>query len=154
VEDPQHPAETPEQHSARYSAGQDYQVISGQLNRQVDRKYKVPRYCPAEYEAFDFIVTEHASELMDAGRDKSWAEIDHMCYVELATVPDCHYGSWYGSEPNNCDIGGLGCQQTRTINLGTVQCNSPNPSGLGGLTAGCPACPSVDLYKVLVFAVG
>jgi len=72
----------------------------------------------------------------------------------LATVPDRHFGSGCGSEPNRCQIGGPGCQHTRTVNSGTVRCKSPNPSGLGGLSAGRPAGPSVDLYNVLIFAVG
>jgi len=59
-----------------------------------------------------------------------------------------------GSELNRCQIGGPGCQLTRTVNLGTVRCKSPNLTGLGGLSAGLPAGPSVDLYNVLVFAVG
>jgi hypothetical protein len=71
----------------------------------------------------------------------------------LATVPDRHFGSGSGSEPNRCQIGGPGCQHTRTVDSGTVRCKSPNPSGLGGLSAGRTAGPSVDLYNVLVFAV-
>jgi len=74
--------------------------------------------------------------------------------VVLATVPDRHFGSGSGSELNRCQIGGPGCQHTRTVNPGTVRCKSPNPSGLGGLSAGHPAGPSVDLYNVLIFAVG
>jgi hypothetical protein len=35
-----------------------------------------------------------------------------------------------------------------------VRCKSPNLSGLGGFSAGRPVGPSVDLYNVLVFAVG
>ena len=73
--------------------------------------------------------------------------------VVLATVPDRHFGSRSGSEPNHCQIGGPGCQHTRTVDSGTVRCKSPNPSGLGGLSAGRTAGPSVDLYNVLVFAV-
>jgi hypothetical protein len=72
----------------------------------------------------------------------------------LATVAACHFGSGSGSKPNRCQIGGPGCQHTRTVNSGTVRCKSPNPSGFGGLSAGRPAGPSVDLYNVLVFAVG
>jgi len=75
--------------------------------------------------------------------------------VVLATVPDRHFGSGSGSKPNRCQIGGPGSiQQTRTVNSGTVRCKCPNPSGLGVLSAGHPAGPSVDLYNVLVFAVG
>jgi len=59
-----------------------------------------------------------------------------------------------GSEPNRCQIGGPGCQYTRTVNSGPVRCKSPNPSELGRLSAGRPAGPSVDLYNVLVFAAG
>jgi len=74
--------------------------------------------------------------------------------VVLATVPDRHFGSGFGSKPNRCQNGGPGCQHTRTVNSGTVRCKSPNQSGLGGLSAGRPAGPSVDGYYVLVFAVG
>ena len=74
--------------------------------------------------------------------------------IVLATVPDRHFGSGSGSELNRCQIGGPGCQYTRTVNSGLVRCNSPNPSELGRLSAGRPAGPSVDLYNVLVFAVG
>jgi hypothetical protein len=70
--------------------------------------------------------------------------------VGLATVPDRHFGSGSGSEPNCCQIGGSDFQQTRTVNSGTVRCKSPNPFGLGRVVSG----PSVDLYNVLVFAVG
>jgi len=80
VENPKHPAETLEQQRARYTAGQDYQVIRGQLYRQQDGKYNVPHYCPQEREVFDLIVREHASELMHAGRDKTLAEIDRKYY--------------------------------------------------------------------------
>ena len=80
MENPKHPAETLEQQRARYTAGQDYQLIRGQLYRQRDRKYNAPRYCPREHEVFDLIVKEHASELMHAGRDKTWAEIDRKYY--------------------------------------------------------------------------
>jgi hypothetical protein len=31
-------------------------------------------------------------------------------YLVLATVPDRHFGSGSGSEPNRCQIGGPGCQ--------------------------------------------
>jgi hypothetical protein len=74
--------------------------------------------------------------------------------VVLTTVPAGHVGSGSGSKPNSCQIGGPVCQHTGTANSGTVRCKSPNPSGLGGLSAGRPAGPSVDLYNVLVFAVG
>ena len=73
--------------------------------------------------------------------------------VVLATVPDCHFGSGSGSEPNCCQIGGPGCHHTRSVDSGTVRCKSPNPSELGGLSAGRTVGPSVDLYNVLVFAV-
>jgi len=74
--------------------------------------------------------------------------------VVLATVPGRHSGYGSGSTPNCCQIGGPGWEHTRTVHLGTVQCSSPNMSGLGGLSAGRPAGPSVDLYNVLVFALG
>jgi len=74
--------------------------------------------------------------------------------IVLATVLDRQFRSGTRSEPNRCQIGGPGCQYTRTINSGPVRCKSPNPSELGGLSAGRPAGPSVDLYNVLVFAAG
>jgi hypothetical protein len=43
-------------------------------------KYKVPQFYPCEHELFDLIVREHANELMHAGRDKTWAEIDCKSY--------------------------------------------------------------------------
>jgi hypothetical protein len=74
-------------------------------------------------------------------------------YLELAKVPDRHFASRSRSQPNSCQIGGPGYLHTRTVNSGTVRCKSANPFGLGGLSAGRQACPSVDLYNVLVFAV-
>jgi len=71
----------------------------------------------------------------------------------LATVLDHHFGSGSGSEPNQCQIGGLGCKYTRTIHSGTVQQNTPYPSALGRYSAGCPVGPSVNTYNVLAFAV-
>jgi hypothetical protein len=62
----------------------------------------------------------------------------------LATVPDHHFGSRAGSEPNRCQIGGLGCQSTRTVNSDTVRYISLNPSELGGLSVGRPEGSSVD----------
>jgi hypothetical protein len=47
-----------------------------------------------------------------------------------------------------------GLSTHRNCQFGTVQCKSRNPSALGGLSAGRPAGPSVDLYNVLVFAFG
>jgi len=85
---------------------------------------------------------------------RSVARGGSVVYIVLATVPDHHFGSGSGSKPNRCQIGGPGCQHTRTVNSGTVRCKSPKPSGLGRLSAGRPAGPSVDLYNVLVFAVG
>jgi len=91
-------------------------------------------------------------------RDFSGPHISSISFssssLVLATVPDHHLGSGSGSEPNRCKIGGPGFQYTRTVNSGLVRCKSPNPSELGGLSAGRPAGPSVDLYNVLVFAVG
>jgi len=69
-------------------------------------------------------------------------------------VPDLHFRSGSRSKLNHYQIGGPGCQHTGTVNSGIVGCKSPNPSGLGGLSAGRPAAHSVDLYNVLVFAVG
>ena len=71
----------------------------------------------------------------------------------LAAVLDCYFGSGSGSQRHYCQIGGLGCQYTRTVNSGLVQCKSPNPSELVGLSVGRPAGQSVDLYNVVVFAV-
>jgi hypothetical protein len=72
----------------------------------------------------------------------------------LATVPDSHFASGSGSEPNHCQIAGPSCQPIRTVNSGMVRCKSPNPSGLGRFSVCFPAGTSVDLYNVLVFAVG
>jgi hypothetical protein len=63
-------------------------------------------------------------------------------YVVLATVPDRHFGSGSGSKLNRCQIGGPGCQHTRTVNSGTVRCKSPNPSGLGGLSVVLATVPN------------
>jgi hypothetical protein len=59
---------------------QVYQIISGQLCRQTDEKHKTPCFCPREHEVFDLIVREDASELMHAGRDQTWTEIDRKYY--------------------------------------------------------------------------
>ena len=72
----------------------------------------------------------------------------------LAMVLHHLFRSGSRSEPNHCQIRGPGCQHTRTVNSGTDQYKSPNPSGLGGLSVGRPAGPSVDLYNALVVAVG
>jgi len=58
-----------------------------------------------------------------------------------------------GVQTEPLQIGGLGWQYTRTVTLGTVQKKSPNPSELGGLSAGRPAGPSIDSNKTLVFGV-
>jgi len=71
----------------------------------------------------------------------------------LAMVLDHCFGSGSLSELNCHQIGGLGCQYTRTVNSGTVQWLSPNPSELGGLSAGRPAGSSKHSYNALVFAV-
>jgi hypothetical protein len=70
--------------------------------------------------------------------------------VVIAMIPDPHFGSGSGSEPNFCQMGGPCYEHTQTVNLGTVRCKSPNLSGLGGLSADCPEGSSVDLYNVLV----
>jgi len=72
--------DTIEQQRARYIALQDYQVIDGQLYHQPEERHKTPHICPREHEVFDLIVTEHASELMHAGRDKTFAEVDCKYY--------------------------------------------------------------------------
>jgi hypothetical protein len=59
---------------------QDYQVIDGLLYRQPEERNKTSRVCPREHEAFDLIVKEHASKLMHAGRDKTFAEVDRKYY--------------------------------------------------------------------------
>ena len=46
---------------------------------------------------------------------------DRRPHIVLAAVPDRHFGSGSGSKPNPCQIGGPGCQQTRTVNSVTVQ---------------------------------
>jgi hypothetical protein len=111
---------------------------------------------PVSLKYTEFSLKQFAKKMVQANYSainqwkKGWvAEL----LVVLATVPDRHFGSGSGSEPNRCQIGGPGCQHTRTVDSGTVRCKSPNPSGLGGLSAGRTAGPSVDLYNVLVFAV-
>ena len=86
-------------------------------------------------------------------RTKAMEAVNELHVVSM-TVLDRHFGSGSGSEPNHCQMGGPGCLQTRTVNSGTVRWKSPNPSALGWSSAGRPACPSVDFYNVLVFAVG
>ena len=78
-----------------------------------------------------------------------------MCQsiVVWATVPDHHFGSGSRSKPKRWQIGGPGHQSTRTPHSGTVPWCTPNPSELGGLSAGCPAGPSIDSHKAGVFAV-
>jgi len=76
--------------------------------------------------------------------------INSHSHLVLAMVPDRHFGSGSGSELNCRQIGCPGCQYTLTVNSGPVRCKSPNPSELGGLSAGRPVGPSVDLYNVLV----
>jgi hypothetical protein len=76
-----------------------------------------------------------------------------LCQQLVATVPDRHFGSGSGSKPNHCQIGGPGRQLTRTAHSGMVPWLTPNPSELGGLSAGHPAGPSIDSYQAVVFAV-
>ena len=78
--------------------------------------------------------------------------VKHLLIV-LATVQQWRFGSEYGSEPTRSQIGGLGRHYTRTVNSGTVRWTSHNASELGGLSAGCPAGPSVDSYNALVFSL-
>jgi len=73
--------------------------------------------------------------------------------VVLATILDRHFGSGSGSKPNRCQNGSPGRQKTRTAHLVTVPWKTPNPSELGGLSAGRPAGPSLDSYKAVEFAV-
>ena len=79
--------------------------------------------------------------------------IDKELWVVLATVLDRHFESRYGSEPNRSKIGSPGCQQTQTVNSGTVQSTSPYQSESGGFSAGCTAGPSVTTYTMLSFAM-
>ena len=76
-----------------------------------------------------------------------------MIGLRLATVPDRHFGSQSRSELNRCTIAGLGFQWTRTIIMGKIRCETPNPSEMRGLSTGRPAGSSIDSYKTLVFAV-
>jgi len=64
-------------------------------------------------------------------------------WLVLATGPDHHFGSGYGSEPNWSQIGSPGRQQTGTVDSGTVPSTSPYPSELGRFSAGCIAGSSV-----------
>jgi len=43
--------------------------------------YASLQFCPHEHEVFNLIVKEHANELMHAGREKTWAEIDRKYYA-------------------------------------------------------------------------
>jgi hypothetical protein len=72
---------------------------------------------------------------------------------ELATVPRHHFESVSGYKSNHFQIGGQGCQHTRSVNLGIIRCQTAHPSELGGLSAGRPVGPSIDSYKAVVFAV-
>jgi len=74
-------------------------------------------------------------------------------YVVLAMVLDRHFGSGSRSEPSRCQIGGPGCQSTRTVDSGTVPSTSPYPSEQGGLSAGCTVGPVVSTYNMLAFAI-
>ena len=76
-----------------------------------------------------------------------------MIWRVFATVPDQRIGYGYGAEPTRVQIGHLGRQYTQTVNSGTVRWTSHNTSEFGGLSAGCPAGPSGDLYNAFVFAV-
>ena len=62
-------------------------------------------------------------------------------------------GSGYGSEPTCFQISAPGRQYTQTVNSDPVQWTSHNMSELGGLSAGCPAGPSVNSYHAFVFAI-
>ena len=75
-------------------------------------------------------------------------------YLLLAMVPDHHTGSGSVSDPNWCQIDVPGCQLTQSVNSGTIRWQTPNLSALGELSAGHPVGPSIDVYNVLVFAVG
>jgi hypothetical protein len=61
-------------------ADQDYYVISDQLYRQLDGKYDVPCNSPQVHEVLNLFIKEHPSKLMNAGRDKTGAEIDPKSY--------------------------------------------------------------------------
>ena len=71
----------------------------------------------------------------------------------LATGLDRHFGCGYGSEPNQSQICGPGCEYTRTVDSGTVPSRSPYPAAFGGFSAGCTAGPSVNPYYMLAFAI-
>jgi hypothetical protein len=142
VENPKHPAETLEQQRARYTAGQDYQVIRGQLYRQQDKKYNSPRYCPREHEVFDLIVKEHASELMHAGRDKTWAEIDRKYYG--ITKKEVAFLLEHGAT----------CAKTRSAKTATPleaiivsEGNGSNQSRFGGRTRSRSAVRKVNRFE-------
>ena len=77
----------------------------------------------------------------------------YVAQIMLAIVPDNHFQSMFGSEPNCSQIGGLGCKYTRTSNWSMVQGQSPNLSELGRLLVGFPVGPSVDSFNAVVFAV-
>jgi len=62
----------------------------------------------------------------------------------LEMVRDCHFESGSSLDLHCHQIGSLGCQYTPTVISGTVGWKYLNPSELSGLSAGCPAGPSVD----------
>jgi len=74
----------------------------------------------------------------------------HLRWRVLAMVLDSHFRSGSRSEQNLWKIGSLGCQYTWTVNSGTVGLKSPYSCEVGRMSVG----PSVDLYNVVVFAVG
>jgi hypothetical protein len=59
----------------------------------------------------------------------------------------------FGSEPNCCHIGSLGCKYSWTGNLGTVWGQSRNLSELDRLSEGFPVGPFVDLFNAVVCAI-
>ena len=63
----------------------------------------------------------------------------------VVMVTECNFRSQSGSRPIRFLVGCPGRQCTQTLNSGTVRWNSPNPSGVRGLSAGCAVGPSVDL---------
>jgi hypothetical protein len=71
----------------------------------------------------------------------------------LVMVLDCPFCSGLGSELKGCQIVGLCCQYTWTVNPRAVRWTLLNLSEFCGTSLPCSADPFIDLYHRPVFAV-